>query len=279
MEQSTQLIRRSLVVVSLCTSLFVMCIPGLAGLMLSATAGPKGLALLFPWLFGLFGIAGLLRCWRDPEAKSAFSLRADVVLLAIGIIGATIFAAIWLTFLMSSGANPQGIYLLWSFVLAALFPLMPIGLASVEIYKSISLMRTKKLASRKKMRNFYLMLTLVSLVIVVMRIFSLDVVMMWYGRDLVPAAYESAAKLAKGRPYCILGFGGVDTFEEMDKHELLLSAVQKRLTSRNGTTDPHFGIAFTDEIYWWSFKRREFLPLPYSSGNQWRGRWCDALKP
>ena len=111
-ENRRQLVRRTLIAVSICTSLLVMCLPGLAGLLLSAGMYPRGITFLFPWLFGLFGIAGLIRSWRNLQAKSALGLRIDVVLLAFGIIGAMIFVTILLFGRLAVG-NLERTDLIW----------------------------------------------------------------------------------------------------------------------------------------------------------------------
>lgn len=274
-------IRLFLTIIGVCSSLLLLLISGALIASFTIRSYAFAAALLLPWSFGIFGVAGLIRSWPDAAAKSALSLRKDVVLLSFGITGALIAGAGWFAMVLNSGGMAANVInLVFNFIFVAAFVLIPIGLATTGIYRSLILLRQKEPAGKAKMRNFYLTLVLVWLAAVAVRILAEEAIVWWYGRDLVAATYAAAEKVAKGSPYCIMGFGGVDTFEEMDKRELVYSAIKKRMTSRNGTTEPHFGIAFKDEVYWWSFKRREFRTFQAFSGRKYfPSRWCEAVEP
>ena len=91
-----QLIRRSLIVISVCSSLLVMYISAILLAAFSISSYPISAALLIPWTSGIFGIAGLIRSWPDAATKSAVNLRKNTVLLGLGILGAMLVGAIWL---------------------------------------------------------------------------------------------------------------------------------------------------------------------------------------
>lgn len=278
--ETAPVIRRSLIAISICSSLFLMFITGTLLLIGTVDSYALAAALLLPWSFGVFGVAGLIRSWPDAATKSAVSLRRDVILLSLGIIGALIVGAGWFAMVLNSGGVAASVVnLIFNFIFVAAFVLIPIGLAINGIYKSVTLLREKKPAGEAPMLNFYLTLVLIWLSAVAIRIIAEEAVVWWYGRNLVAATYEAAEKVARGRPYCVIGFGAMDIFEEMDKRELVYSAMSKRMSKRNGTTAPHFGIAINDDVYWWSFKRREFLQLPAFSDNEYlRSRWCEAIQ-
>ena len=209
-------------------------------------------AFLFPWTLGVFGVVGLLRCWPDAATKSELRLRQDVALLSLGIAGAVIFAALMIFVLRFR-----------SLAVIALFCVTPITVASFEIRKALVAMRDKPLLNAVKMRNFYTALILLCVGLVSGRILSEELVLLWYGYDLVPAAYSAAAKISEGKPYCVRAPNGAGTFAELDKRTILLDAIKKRLgvIGREAGRDPHFGIVVVGQVYWWSFRQKEFKQL------------------
>jgi hypothetical protein len=178
------------------------------------------------------------------------------VLLLLGVIGALIFAVLYVDrFGAGSGAVPLAVL--------AIFPLLPIGVAAAEIHRSVARWRTTPLPAPKRIRRFLTMLIIAPLVIGSVRIFAQEAAMMWYGRDLVAAVHASADRLSKGRPYCVMDFDGARSFEELDKRRILVDAFENRIDYQMGRTtlsaSPHFGIHVDGKDYWWSFRERKFV--------------------
>ena len=125
----TSILRTLLVFASFSVSLLVVAISGTWILALSFGSYSAGLLALFPWFFGICGVAGLFRSRSDRATRSAWELRTDVVLLLLGVIGALIFAVLYMDrFGASSGVVPLAVL--------AIFPLLPVGVAAAEILRS-----------------------------------------------------------------------------------------------------------------------------------------------
>jgi len=125
----TRILRTLLVFASFSVSLLVVAISGIWIRALSFGSYSAGLLALFPWFFGICGVAGLFRSRSDRATRSAWELRTDVVLLLLGVIGALIFAVLYMDrFGASSGVVPLAVL--------AIFPLLPVGVAAAEIHRS-----------------------------------------------------------------------------------------------------------------------------------------------
>jgi hypothetical protein len=254
------LLRTLLVFASFLVSLLVVAISGIWILAIAFGSYSVGLLALFPWFFGVCGVVGLFRSRSDRAARSPWELRTDVVLLVLGIMGALIFAALYIA---RFGADSRDVASSHLMLLAAIFPLLPVGVATFEINRSVALWRTTPLPVPERLRRFLTMLIIAPLVIGSVRILAQEAAMMWYGRDLVAAAHASAEHLSKGGPYCVMDFDGARSFEDLDKRRILVDAFKNRIDYLMGRTtlsaSPHFGIEVDGKDYWWSFRERKFL--------------------
>jgi hypothetical protein len=240
---------------SFSVSLLVIVISGIWILAASFGSYPQGVLYLFPWFAGACGVVGLFRARADVADKSAWELRTDVVLLVLGVIGALTSAALYVEWL-GTDAMAAGL------ILITIFPVLPVGVATVEIKRLVTRWPTNPLPEPERLRRFLMMLIIAPLMIGTVRILAQEAAMAWYGRDFITAAHASAEKLSKGRPYCVMDYDGARSFEELDKRRILRDAVEKRVAYLAGssfTGSPHFGIRVSGKDYWWSFRKRKFL--------------------
>lgn len=261
-----------LIAAAIISSLFVLYFGFGLALSFSVNAYPAGSLLLLPWASGVCGVLGLLCALQERMEKSALGLRAGIALLCIGIPGALVFAAI--VFMVIGGIAPGA---LTGLLLYGTIALLPVALALIEIYQSRPLLRAKPLVERAALRRLWIIALGGVFGLVAARVVAQEAVMAWYGRDLVAAAHASADRIANGRPYCVVARNGAMRFEELDKREILLAAAEKRAGFQgfNPTPkDPHFGITVDGNVYWWSFRLREFRALPSDHAPSWPGRNC-----
>lgn len=254
-------LRNFFVLLGIVVSFPIVAYSGFAIHALSFSSYTSGLLAVFPWFFGACGVAGLLRSVAPPATKSALRLRTDSLLLVLGVIGSLIATTLWLSFFppLDPGSSDAGAWLRVALILTV-FPVLPVTVAVIEIHRATVLWHSNPLPDKSRFRRFILMLVIGPVLIGGGRVLAQEGVMVWYGRDLVTAAYTSAEKLSGGEPYCVLDYDGADTFEKLDRRRILLDATQQRLDwSRPFTARPHFGIAVDNKVYWWSFREREFL--------------------
>ncbi len=218
---------------------------------------PHGILALFPWFLGACGILGLIRSLSEAAEKSALRVRTDIILLVLGLVGAIIATIYWYAVMgLSSKSESPFVWLS-----VAVIQLFPIAVATNEIRRLAAYWRTKPLENPSDLRRFLLVLLVVPIGFGAARILVQEGVMIWYGREFVSAAYAAADKRSKGQRFCVIDYGGADSFEELDKREILLQAFKKRMGQpwQSRRSSPHFGITVDGEIYWWSFRKRAFL--------------------
>lgn len=153
----------------------------------------------------------------------------------------------------------------------AVFLLPAAVVAVVEIRRSVQALRDRDDGDTALVARRLIIILILPFAIGGAGMLAREGVMLWYGRDLVNAAYRSAEIKAAGKPYCVRDRYTATRFEDLDKRRLLKRAVEERLEHPRPdgrvNTSPHFGIQVGNKSYWWSFRERKFLR--YRPGVWW----------
>jgi hypothetical protein len=221
---------------------------------------------MYPLFFGVFGVLGLDYARADHAKWSPLRVRANVILLSFGVVGALLFLLLlirWFGF-PSHFDNPRLL------VLFALFPGLPICAAAVEIRALIPHWRARHVTTSSELRNLIIVLIATPFLAGSARVIAQEAVMLWYGHDLRRAALESAAEIANGQAYCVMDHDGGSDLGKLNTRKILRRALDQALTIQGmsgSSNNPHFGIAIGFDNYWWSIRQHKFLL--YQKGMFW----------
>lgn len=175
------------------------------------------------------GVVGLGHCLVEHSKKSALGIRADVICLGLGIIGAITLS---IPLYGPLFGLPSPIYPMSDSMLMGLFlffPVLPITVASFEIWKLRAHWYKTHIVQTA---GFIWLLTAIiatPLMLGGARVATQELVMSWYGRDLHKLALDSAARISKGQRYCVMDHDGASRLEDLDARPIVRRAIDQRL--------------------------------------------------